>query len=229
MKDLLRNTVYVSWFSSVRETEADYAVTVQWLGLARLLTNPHKRRITTDENSVPLISFARFEGTRCNENVKQITAVLLTFNSNVKYETICRFASEYEFVAYSTHGHTAEKPNFTLILLPSRDIALAEWPRIQAAANAMFNNKADPVARDAAHIFHLPSAPATTRDVAFAYYNHGKLLDPDLLLSSNSVNCCLSVSSADFVQWQSPGFNRRKSEGRRGNKSVTARHIQQEL
>jgi len=206
MTDALERSVYVSWFSTAREARPDYEIAVSWLGFAALMTNPHKRRITADERTVPLISFARFEGGRTNDHVTAMTALVLKFDGSTKYEAIRQFAAEYEFIAYSTHAHTAEKPKFQVIFLPSREITLAEWPRVQAIANAMFGNKADRTARDPAHLFPVPSAPAKKKEAAFAHYNHGKLLDPNLLLSSNAMTASLgSLPSADFVSIASHG------------------------
>ena len=200
MTEILQKTVYVSWFTSANETKPNYEITVSWLGLVGLLLNPHKRRITTDERTVPLISFARFDGARANENVKALTAVVMNFDGTAKYETIRQLAAEYEFVAYSSHGHASDKPKFRLILLPSREITPAEWPKVQLALNANLGNKADASTRAAAHIIAVPSAPAKRRDAAFAHHNHGRLLDPDLLLSSNaSSRPLVSLSSSEFV------------------------------
>jgi hypothetical protein len=198
--EILLKTVHVSWFTSAHETKANYEITVNWLGLVGLLTNPLKRRITGDEKTVPLVSFARFEGERSSGTIKAITALDLNFDGVAKYETIRRNAKDYEFVAYSAHGHTEDKPKFRFILLPSREITPAEWPKMQAMANSMLGNKADETTRDAAHIFAVPSAAAKNREIAFAHYNHGRLLDPDLLLSAKSASRSLgSLSSADFV------------------------------
>ncbi len=218
MTEILTKTVYVSWFTSAHETRANYEITVNWLGLVGLLTNPYKRRITADEKTVPLVSFARFEGERSSETIKAITAVVLNYDGSAKYDTIRRFAKEYEYVAYSAHGHTEEKPKFRFILLPTREIAPAEWPKMQASANFMLGNVADGSTKDAAHIFAVPSAPAKKRDIAFAHYNRGKLIDPDLLLSAKSGNRPLSsLSSADFVSMASiKPAGARRTAARRG-------------
>lgn len=125
-------------------------------------------------------------GNRKNENIQNRTVVTLDLD-NIKgdsAESIYEWASmmgNWDFVMYSTHSHTPERPRLRLLIPTKRAMTVDEYePIARKLAGDIGMDRFDDTTYEVARLMYFPSCP---QDGEF-YFNHrkGPFLDPDIVL-----------------------------------------------
>ena len=122
----------------------------------------HDPEVVRDKKSVAGFSLARFEDNRRSlARVQQVHGLVLDLDHGTPtFETIARAFRKTLGVAYTTFSHEEHAPRLRAIFPHSRPITADEHNRIWAWAKRKCANgglEIDPVARDASHLFFLPS------------------------------------------------------------------------
>jgi len=175
--------VVVTAFRSVKTNRPLGEKTEPWPEFAEAITT--KRLILAGKHEAPLISHAKFNGSRANDNVESVTAAVMDFDSGQPFEEVAARADKWTFAAYSTHSHSEAKPTFRMHLPLSRPVTADEWPIIWQGLNTELGGQADQSAKDAARISYWPSCPAATADIAFSVNHDGAPVDVDRLLAEH--------------------------------------------
>ncbi|WP_168792303.1 DUF5906 domain-containing protein [Paraburkholderia aromaticivorans] len=174
-----------SLFAKLTETMPQRAGDLRWPKVRRMfeahLANPHKDR-------VPGFSPVRFKPgtTRADINVVAISCLVLDLD-DVPLDAIRGAISQYEWVAYSTHSHTATQHCSRVILPLMRDVFPAEWFRFwSAATRELTGGRADKACKDLSRFYYLPSVHPERASDAFHVHNEGTWLNPDAFLANVS-------------------------------------------
>lgn len=122
----------------------------------------HDPEIVRDKKSVAGFSLARFEDDRRSlARVEQVYGLVLDLDHGTPtFEAVARAFKKTQGVAYTTFSHEQDAPRLRAIFPHSRPITADEHNRIWAWAKRKCMNgglEIDPVARDASHLFFLPS------------------------------------------------------------------------
>ena len=93
---------------------------------------------------------------------------------------------DYEFVLYTTRGHTPDAPRARIVLPPTRNTESDEW----AAITRLLAHKIDPTMEAVDHVSfrdtQLMYLPSRAVDQEFTHFhNKGELLDPDEFLADH--------------------------------------------
>lgn len=143
----------------------------------------HVERVDKDGK---LWSPAVYKGnsTRGNTGVESLSAAVGDFDSGVAFEDASEGLTALEYVAHSTHSHTAEKPKFRIIIPFAKPVAARDWGDAKARIDEhVFKGLNDPGTKDQARIYYTPSClPGAPR---FTKYHEGDLLDPYSLPASS--------------------------------------------
>lgn len=174
--DLISFVIYRNCVSSIPYTSG----AKKWGEIAALLEN----RSFRETKDGPAISFVKLkEGTsRAKSNVEYLSAMTLDFDDGTPYSAILPAIADLEFVAHSTHSHTAAHEKFRIIIKLTHNIPESEWAPKWQAMNWRVENHADPSTKDASRLFYLPSCPLANAEAAFYHHNVGRALNPDELI-----------------------------------------------
>lgn len=175
--------VHVSFFKSLSDVSVENSGYMPWEELAAMLTT--KRYYAAERKQVPLFNLARFiSGSTCNsDNATDLSGLVLDIDGTMPLELVKAKLQDFEYAMYSTFRYTPELLKIRVVLPLSRPVSKAEWSPLWDAVNAMMDNGLDANTGDVPHRYWLPSCPPERKDIAFAYHNRGKILDPDELLS----------------------------------------------
>lgn len=147
----------------------------------------HDPEVVRDKRSVAGFSLACFEDNRRSlARVEHVHALVLDLDHGTPtFEAVEHAFPKTRGVAYTTFSHTPEAPRLRAVFPHSRPITADEHNRIWAWAKrkcAGAGLELDPVARDASHLFFLPSHPPGAE-----YLFHelrGRSIDVDKALST---------------------------------------------
>lgn len=131
----------------------------------------------------PLLSPARYEGKRNDDNVKEITMLSFDIDTGALYKEPVNFESDW--ICYTTYSHTTEKPKWRLFIPLKRYIPASEWKYAWKAACDLFyklypgeeyKNCLDKTCKNASRMYYLPSVhPDTAAQRRLAVQLRGKL------------------------------------------------------
>ena len=136
------------------------------------------------EKDGPLWSPTVYRGnaSRGNAGVEMLTAAVGDFDNGTRYEDIEERLSGYEYVAHSTHSHSAEHPKFRVAIPFIKPVPVTDWLDLKARIDEhIFGLAGDPAAKEPARIYYMPSCPPD--GPRFTKYHEGAFLDPYLLPS----------------------------------------------
>lgn len=110
----------------------------------------------------PAWSPAYIEGQRDTKNVKAITAAVFDIDavSADQLQTLTTNLEKQSGVIHSTHSHRENNISLRLVLWLSREVAPGEWPTVWNGIIRKFNIPCDPVCKDVARLFFLPTTVA---------------------------------------------------------------------
>jgi predicted P-loop ATPase len=133
------------------------------------------------------------KGTRANDNVGSVTALVLDLDGLSEDQSVHVFHSlrEYEFIVYPTHSHRYPDFNCFRVILPlSREFTVPEgkdllsaWQGFLKTVITFFQLPADPACKDLARLYYLPSISEEFAGALEVEQNHGLTLDVDAFLS----------------------------------------------
>lgn len=130
-----------------------------------------------DGKNGPAWSPVDIEGTRANDNVRAVTALVFDLDhldpaglGLAKLE-----ASNLAFVIHSTHQHRDDHASLRLTLRPSRPLMPAEYPAIREAVVRELELPADPATKDLSRLYYLPNSVEGTEPLIYA--REGESLD----------------------------------------------------
>ena len=166
---------------SDKEDNQPKTSTVSWDKLAERLTRHAER----DNKDGPLFSPVTYApgATRGNGGVTTINLAVGDFDHGEDWATVKEQLQVYQYVAYSTHSFTPEDCRFRVVIPLSAPVPKADWQGMKARIDYhVFRQGADPVAKDPARLYYLPSCPPG--GLRFAEHHDGKWLDPFSLPSA---------------------------------------------
>jgi KaiC/GvpD/RAD55 family RecA-like ATPase len=125
------------------------------------------------------------EGSRSNANVRAVTMLVYDLDHVPAEDTswMKRLRAErVAHVVHSSHSHRDDDVCLRLVILPSRDVAPAEYPRLWLAVIDRYGLPADRACKDLSRIYFLPSCPTDAAPIAASY--EGEPLDVDAVLAA---------------------------------------------
>jgi hypothetical protein len=106
---------------------------------------------------------------RCKANVESISCLLLDVDGTVTLDQAVARWCDWEFLVYSTHGHTAEKEKFRLVIPVARPLTRDEFDARHTAMIETFG--VDGASFTISQAFYLPSYGLHNQDQAFIHWN----------------------------------------------------------
>lgn len=124
----------------------------------------HEPEVVRDKKSVAGFSLARFEGNRRSlARVQEVHGLVLDLDHGTPtFKSVAAAFKRTLGVAYTTYSHKPGEPRLRAIFPHSRPVTAEEHNRLWAWAKRKCTDaglEIDPVARDASHLFFLPSHP----------------------------------------------------------------------
>lgn len=136
-------------------------------------------------------------GRRANANVRAVTMAVFDLDDIPEDEMleIGERLEGYEYLCVSSHSHRPPDKYRTRLLMPlTRPVAPAEWAAVHRAAIAALDLPADPVCKDMARLYYLPTAPAGSTPLAER--GRGVALDVDALLAYDAAHRAARATAA---------------------------------
>lgn len=137
-----------------------------WKPEPQVVTWPQMCRALTHHVEVPVKERAWawspvvIEGDRrCNEAVREVTAVVLDLDSGTDIDSqLARFTA-WRYVAHTSFSHAPHHPKARIVLPLLVPIPVSCWPRAWRWAQDQAGQHADEAAKDASRVYFLPSCP----------------------------------------------------------------------
>ncbi len=169
----------ISLYPSLLETTPEL-VDYSWPELVSFLTE--EPLVVQSKRDAPLWSPAHIKGTRQNDNVQEISCLVLDFDQ-LEYPDGPPIGEEdalellaaipYAHVVYTTHSHCPPKIyKFRVVIPLSNPVPAASWESFWAFASQTFP-LADPQCKDLSRAYFVPSCPKSELEFAFSYYRDG--------------------------------------------------------
>lgn len=100
---------------------------------------------------------------RGNQGVDLIYCAVFDVEHHGPFEALREKLHGYAYLAHSSYSHTLEDPRFRIILPLASPVPADQWPHFWAKLNQWLGGINDPLTKDAARIYYLPShAPDAT-------------------------------------------------------------------
>lgn len=136
---------------------------------------------------------------RCKDNVDKIYCLLLDVDGKQTLEETIEQWHPYEFLIYSTWGHSRTKDKFRLIVPLYEPLTNKEFDARTDAMKSMFN-LVDGASFTISQCFYFPSYQPGNKDIAFIHHNKSELkfdamVLPEKQLSTNEA----TVIPKDYV------------------------------
>lgn len=123
---------------------------------------------------------------RCKDNVESISCLLLDIDGTMTLEQAVEQWANYEFLIYSTHGHSKGKAKFRLVVPLERAITKDEF--IERHKSMCNEFQVDGASFTISQAFYLPSYSSTNKDIAFIHWNESEERYNALQLEKEDIN-----------------------------------------
>ena len=174
------------------------------LGWDELVTCLKQRDIRDNKSGAAFSGVRLIEGQRrSNENVQYVDMLVADIDTTGKkdattgriteiikaaprLEDICDRFNDYEYFAYTTHGHDPESGvnKYRLVFPLTRSVHPTEWDAVWEGFNNLLGKISDESTNDISRLFYTASCPAAFRKDAWYEQNEGGWIDPIDLISN---------------------------------------------
>ena len=123
---------------------------------------------------------------RCKDNVRSISCLLLDIDGTMTLEQAIEQWANYEFLIYSTHGNSTDKPKFRLVVPLATPLTREEFDCRHTSMTTEFC--VDGASFTISQAFYLPSYSAENRSIAFIHWNEVSARYDALNLAAETIN-----------------------------------------
>lgn len=155
-----------------------------WTILASRLTK-HEIRDEKDGAGFSPTLYREGPVRRLAENVEALTLLVLDIDDGTPLEDLRLKFEEYEWVAYTTHGHTTAHPKYRLVFPLTHAVPAQYWRQVWSGAVAtLAPGHADRQCKNVARLYYFPVCPHSRKAERWAVHNQGRPLAPDELAAA---------------------------------------------
>ena len=160
----------IAKFNGLTDTSG-MAAEAAWEDIAKSLAKSNEKESKAGKLWAPI----EIVGSRKDENVKSLGALVLDFDDGHDWADFLSAWSQYEFVVHTTHSHTADKPKWRAIFPLESPVTASDWPSLYRRWSiALGKGCSDPSCSNLSRIYFQPShKPGVT---PFYYRNEGRFL-----------------------------------------------------
>lgn len=113
------------------------------------------------------------------ENVVSLTLLVQDVDDGTSLDELRPGIDEYEWLAYTTHSHTAEHPKYRIVYPLLSEVPVDSWAAVWAGAFVVLGGgHIDRTCKNVSRLYYWPSCPMETRADKWAVANHGRFVDP---------------------------------------------------
>lgn len=123
---------------------------------------------------------------RCKANVQEIYALLLDVDGNLTLAEAVEKWHAFEFFVYSTHGNSAQKEKFRLVMPLGTPVSRDAFDERHTALCEFFG--VDKASFTISQAFYWPSYSPANADIRFAYHNKGEVRFDAMLLPKEDIS-----------------------------------------
>lgn len=123
---------------------------------------------------------------RCKANVREIYALLLDVDGNLSLAQAVEKWHAFEFFVYSTHGNSAAKEKFRLVMPLSTPMTRDAFDERHTSLCEFFG--VDKASFTISQAFYWPSYSPANASIRFAHYNKGEVQFDAMLLPAETIS-----------------------------------------
>lgn len=163
---------------------------------------PFLNRTVRKSKDGPCVILAYVPRGRSAKNVEKVYGVGIDIEGKSDDEILLALDAieRFEYVLYTTHNHSNEKPRLRIVLPFGRPVSPDEYPSVWSRVNALVGGANDPQTKDLARLHFLPSCPPEREADARSVYHKGQWLIPEELPAATALDKPPSVVGSLHVE-----------------------------
>ncbi|WP_344762131.1 DNA primase family protein [Actimicrobium antarcticum] len=132
--------------------------------------------------------------TRANANVELVSAYVIDSDDGAGLDEIKKPLTGLEYVIYSTHSHTPDKPKYRVVFPLSAPVGHADWDYFRGAADAeLAGGHNDGSTKDASRLYYTPSCPESRAEHAYFEHVRGEAIDSAAMIAKGRAQSARSL------------------------------------